>query len=263
MTEFKEALKGSGLARGVAHSALVSILDKLTRYRGVSDEKLLFGDGGVCIVYGASSLDVCWCCFKDKDADTRGVTLCVTSPYRELYAEVQTLATVYESPLAPPEQRSEHYSLSEVTLPVSDFHLLRVFGSGGSESFYASFSACVAVSKISGKFCLATHSHKGVVPLFWTATLADAWRICELTGLMPFAFKEKWDWKHHASVCSGVYSTREAFDAGTPDFTSWDTRWLETRKDLMRGLTTGAACVHGVQEIFDLALKQPVGKGVD
>jgi hypothetical protein len=281
-TQFLEALLSSGLAVQLTSSAWRGALARERNFSII--ERLAFNDGEclLCdtqskvrltlfIVRGSElGLGANATYISPRDMSQEDKVVCVAvrpavcpDEVRECVEALYNLYAVLRTFPVSSVERPEHFSLSvpEPELPSIDFCVVRDFGDSLLRTHNGSqiFHPCVAVSRVSGKTCVAMRSKPTVVPLFWVQTLSDAWRICALCHFLPFdMFKERP--RRTWNMCVGIFRS-----AGIPypaDFSGWkNTEALrgiyEAREAIVRGERDGYRCAVGTQEIFDLALKQP------
>jgi hypothetical protein len=165
-----------------------------------------------------------------------------------------------------PENHRAHWVLGESPPDAQDFLRVRAFSEATTVHANISCTPCVVVSKVSGKACFALSTNRliragirdiqiggrRVLPVFWARTLADAFRVCELCGFTPF--NAKYEVSPH-----GIIFTQGICQApdGTVDFTMCNKPQRAVREAVMRGEADGFMCVDGIQELFDLCVKQP------
>lgn len=174
-----------------------------------------------------------------------------------ILGKLQSIVSLYETDFDSIGFREEHYALVNKMLPASEFLFVRDFMSGGTYNRYGSASACLAISRISGKPCVAVRISGHIVPLFWTNSFANAVRILELSGYILFNPNQDWAYKSGANITSGIFADEREFDSGIPSFKYASEKMTCTREYIRRGEVDGYACPKGNPEVFALATKNP------
>ena len=246
VAELRDALKACGLAQPLTKKMWEKIY-KNTYFNGTADYHC--SDGKVKM-YDKRYEYVSWFVFDDATAFAFALSDGILN-------KLQSIVTLYETDFDSIAFCEEHYALVNKVLPASEFVIVRDFRSGGTYHRYGSTSACIAVSRISGKPCVAVRIAGYVVPIFWTNTFADAVRICELCGYIVFNANQDWAYKNGDNITSNIFTNESEYDNKTPSFKYYSRQIKNTRDYIRRGEVDGFACPDGKPELFALAMKNP------
>ena len=247
IAELKDAFKTCGLAQPISARAWENVrrrtyCNRQTDYH-CSDGKVTHYETN----YGYAS----WFIFSDG----AGYTFAINDSMNN---RIQSLIGLYSTDFSNNGFHEEHYALVNAMLPASDFLIVRDFKSGGTYSRYGTINVCLAVSRISGKVCVAGRVHDKVIPLFWTNSFANAVRVLELSGLVLFNHNQEWTYKSSDNLTSGIFADENEFNSGKPSFKYASYRVKKTRDYIRRGETDEFACPAGNHEIYALVTKNPV-----
>jgi hypothetical protein len=175
-------------------------------------------------------------------------------------SDIKDILALYDE-LVVDTSRVDHFSHGNRLLDLNDFLVVSDYAFTGVGTLvnrrYTRFTHCLAVSKISGKICIAIKALNVIWPVFWTNTFKGAIRIAEILRLQPFVVATRGNRLNWVDV---MPTFSDDLAVGVPVFLNLNGTQCGARSAralLQEGNLILGGCTKSDPRLFELALKHP------